>query len=111
MSRRSLHCILHDELKFNQYKLMIVQQLAKEDFAQRRDFYENMLAILTEDTNAVAMMSDETHFHLNGFVNKQNCQFWAAENPRKLNQRPLHGSKSDNLVRCSEGRDRWSLLF
>jgi len=39
------------------------------------------------------MMSDEAHFHLNGFVNKQNCQFWAAENPLELHHRPLHSSK------------------
>ena len=71
---------------------MIVQQLAKGDFAQRRDLCEYMLAILTEDPHAVVMMSDEAHFHLNGFVNKQNCRFWAAKNPRELNQRPLHSS-------------------
>ena len=52
MSRRSLYRILHDELKFHPYKIMIVQQLAEGDFAQRRDFCENMLAILTEDANA-----------------------------------------------------------
>ena len=39
------------------------------------------------------MMSDEAHFHLDGYVNKQNCRFWAAENPRQLHQRPLHTAK------------------
>jgi len=39
------------------------------------------------------MMSDEAHFHLDGYVNKQNCRFWAAENPRELHQRPLHTAK------------------
>jgi len=91
--RRSLYRILHDKLKFHPYKIMIVQQLAEGDFAQCRDFCENALAILTVDANAVVMMSDEAHFHLNGFVNKQNCRFWAAENPRELHQRPLHSSK------------------
>jgi len=52
-----------------------------------------MLAILTEDANAVVMMSDEAHFHPNGFVNKQNCRFWAAKNPREPHQRHLHSSK------------------
>ena len=93
MSRRSLHCILHDELKFHPYKIMIVQQLSKGDFAQCRDFCENVLAIFTEDANAVVMMSDEAYFHLNGFVNKQNCRFRAAQNPQELHQRPLHSSK------------------
>jgi hypothetical protein len=39
------------------------------------------------------MMSDEAHFHLDGSVNKQNCRYWAAENPRQLHQRPLHSPK------------------
>jgi hypothetical protein len=71
---------------------MIVQQLAKGDFAQRRDFNEHMLTIFTEVANAV-VMSDEAHFHLNGSVNKQNCRFWATENPRELHQRPLYSPK------------------
>ena len=52
MSRLSLYRIKNDELKFHPYKIMIVQQLAEGDFAQRGDFCENMLAILTEDANA-----------------------------------------------------------
>ena len=66
-SRISLNRILH-ELKYHPYKIMIVQQLAEWDFAQRRDFCEEMLAILSEDATAVVMMTDEAHFHLNGFV-------------------------------------------
>ena len=93
MSHRSLHRILHDKLKFHPYKIMIVQQLAKRDFAQWRDFCEETLAILNEDANAVVMMSDEADFHLNGFVNKQNCWFWVAKNPQELHHKPLHGSK------------------
>jgi hypothetical protein len=42
-----------------------------QDFAQRREFCEEMHAILTEDANDVVMMSDGEHFHLNGFVNKK----------------------------------------
>ena len=32
------------------------------------------------DVNSV-WFSDETQFHLNGFVNKQNCQIWGIKNP------------------------------
>jgi len=28
------------------------------------------------------IFSDEAHFHLSGYVNKQNCQIWGSENPR-----------------------------
>ena len=27
------------------------------------------------------IFSDEAHFHLSGQVNRQNCRFWAGENP------------------------------
>ena len=35
-------------------------------------------------------MSDETMFSLNGFVNKQNCRYWAPKNPRQLHEQPVH---------------------
>lgn len=50
MSLLSLHLILHGELKFHSYKIMIVQQLSN----------------LTEDAN-ILIMSEEAHFHLDGY--------------------------------------------
>ncbi|GFR27683.1 uncharacterized protein TNCT_150611 [Trichonephila clavata] len=38
-------------------------------------------------------MLDETHFYLNGYVNKQNCRFVGSENPRATHQHQLHLSK------------------
>ena len=36
--------------------------------------------------------SDETHFHLNGHVNKQNCRYWSprTRNPRLKHQKSSH---------------------
>ena len=51
------------------------------------------MTILTEDPNALIMMSDEAHFHLDSCVNKQNYRYWAVENPQELPQRPLHSPK------------------
>jgi len=39
------------------------------------------------------MMSDDAHFHLSGFDNKQNFRYWSATNPIELHERPLHSSK------------------
>jgi hypothetical protein len=36
------------------------------------------------------LSSDEAHFHLSGCVNKQNFRYWAENNPRQLQERPLH---------------------
>jgi hypothetical protein len=44
-------------------------------------------------------MSDEAHFHLSGFVNKQNFRYWSATNTMELHERPLHSYKV--TVRCA----------
>ena len=92
LSRRSLQRILHGKLNFHPYKIMIVQKLLPSDFVQCRLFCERMLEIVASD-DVMLMMSDEAHFHLDGYVNKQNCRFWAADNPQELHQRPLHTAK------------------
>ena len=51
-----------------------------------------MLEIIASD-DVILMMSDEAHFQLDGYFNKQNCRFWAAQNPRELHQRPLRTAK------------------
>lgn len=93
MSSRTLRRILHKDLNFHPYKLMVVQQLNEGDFAQRQLFAERMQMIFADENEPVIMMSDEAHFYLCGSVNKQNCRYWAAENPRELHQRPLHSEK------------------
>lgn len=37
--------------------------------------------------------NDEAHFHLNGFVNKQNCQNWGSESPRVVYTHSAHPHK------------------
>ena len=37
--------------------------------------------------------SDEAHFDLSGYVNKQNSRFWGRENPQIVHERPLHSKR------------------
>ncbi|GFW88731.1 putative transposable element [Trichonephila clavipes] len=37
--------------------------------------------------------SDEEHFWLNGYVNKQNCRIWSEANPQVYVETPLHPEK------------------
>ncbi|GFV84352.1 uncharacterized protein TNCV_2044001 [Trichonephila clavipes] len=37
--------------------------------------------------------SDEAHFWLNGYVNKQNCRIWSEANPQVYVEAPLHPEK------------------
>jgi len=42
---------------------------------------------------STVLMTDEAHFHLSGYVNKQNYHYWAPENPQELHQRPLYSER------------------
>ena len=37
--------------------------------------------------------SDEAYFTLDGYVKKQNCHIWGAENYQIIEERPLHPEK------------------
>jgi len=54
-----------------------------------------MLDLIGEDEDLVKniWMSDEAHFHVSGFVNKQNFRYWSQANPRALHEKPLHSQK------------------
>ncbi|GFU90814.1 transposable element Tc3 transposase [Trichonephila clavipes] len=40
-----------------------------------------------------ALLPDEAHFWLNGYVNKQNCRIWSEANPQVYVETPLHPEK------------------
>jgi len=77
MSESTVRRILHKDLGFHPYKMTILQTLNEGDYEQRSAFAELMFEIIEENEDAIIMMSDEAHFHLNGSVNKQNFRYWA----------------------------------
>lgn len=92
--RSSLRNILHG-LKLFPYKVQLVQELKPADLQPRIQYALRMQELVQNDHNFLQklIMSDEAHFHLNGFVNKQNCRFWGSENPRVIKQKQLHPIK------------------
>jgi len=36
------------------------------------------------------IFSDEAHFHMSGFVNKQNSRLWGTENPQQIEPCQMH---------------------
>lgn len=54
-----------------------------------------MLNVIGQDGELVHFlwMSDETHFHLGGYVNKQNFWYLSGINPCYLHEKPLHSEK------------------
>jgi len=93
MGESTVRRILHKDLGSHPYKMMIVQTLNEGDYQQRLAFAELMLEIIEEHEDAIIMMSDEPHFHLNGSVNKQNFRYWPPQNPHEVHERPLDSPK------------------
>ncbi|GFV00468.1 uncharacterized protein TNCV_3644461 [Trichonephila clavipes] len=54
------------------------------------------------------LFSDEAHFWLNGYVNKQNCRIWSEANPQVYVETPLHPEKL--TVWCALW-NHWSVLL
>ncbi|GFS56819.1 hypothetical protein TNCV_2222301 [Trichonephila clavipes] len=55
----------------------------KYDQARRRfvEWAQNEIAVVP-DFHKRILFSDEAHFWLNGYVNKQNCRLWSEANPQ-----------------------------
>ncbi|GFU76290.1 hypothetical protein TNCV_527701 [Trichonephila clavipes] len=81
----------HCQVIYSQFGLAIHQN----DHQARRRFVEwaqNEIAIVP-DFHKRILFSDEAHFWLNGYVNKQNCRIWSEANPQVHVETPLHPEK------------------
>ncbi|GFX32703.1 hypothetical protein TNCV_888411 [Trichonephila clavipes] len=61
----------------------------------RRRFFEwaqNEIAVVP-DFHKRILFSDEAHFWLNDYVNKQDCRIWSEANPQVYVETPLHPEK------------------
>ncbi|GFU40815.1 putative transposable element [Trichonephila clavipes] len=76
---------------YSQFGLAIHQN----DHQARRRFVEwaqNEIAVVP-DFHKRILFSDEAHFWLNGYVNKQNCRIWSEANSQVYVETPLHPEK------------------
>ncbi|GFU71640.1 uncharacterized protein TNCV_3035801 [Trichonephila clavipes] len=76
---------------YSQFGLAIHQN----DHQARRRFVEwaqNDIAVIP-DFHKRILFSNEAHFWLNGYINKQNCRIWSEANPRVYVETPLHPEK------------------
>ncbi|GFV38467.1 hypothetical protein TNCV_4393481 [Trichonephila clavipes] len=56
------------------------------------EWAQNEIAVVA-DFHKRILFSDEAHFWLNGYVNKQNCRIWSEANPQVYVETPLHPGK------------------
>ncbi|GFV79906.1 hypothetical protein TNCV_2258521 [Trichonephila clavipes] len=76
---------------YSQFGLAIHQN----DHQARRTFVEwaqSKIAVVP-DLHKRILFSDEAHFWLNGYVNKQNYRIWSEANPQVYVETPLHPEK------------------
>ncbi|GFV15432.1 hypothetical protein TNCV_4834581 [Trichonephila clavipes] len=84
-------CYPSCQVIYSQFGLAIHQN----DHQARRRFVEwaqNEIAVVP-DFHKRILFSDEAHFWLNGYVNKQNCRIWSEANPQVYVETPLHPEK------------------
>ncbi|GFV43223.1 hypothetical protein TNCV_2049041 [Trichonephila clavipes] len=76
---------------YSQFGLTIHQN---DDQARRRfvEWAKNEIAVVP-DFHKRILFSNEAHFWLNGYVNKQNCRIWSEANPQVYVETPLHPEK------------------
>ncbi|GFW49622.1 uncharacterized protein TNCV_2844031 [Trichonephila clavipes] len=56
------------------------------------EWAQNEIAVVS-DFHKRILFSDEVHFWLNGYVNKQNCRIWSEANPQVYVETPLYPEK------------------
>ena len=91
MSRRSLQKILK-KLYLFPYKIQMVQALQPTDLQSHLVYAVHIQQLAKKQNEFIhkLIMSNKAYFHLNRFMNKQNCRIWAIENPKTVHQRELY---------------------
>lgn len=83
------------ELDFFPYKIQLVQPISINATVARVTFCNQILIRLEENEIDLQKIwfTDEAHFHLEGYVNKQNMRYWGQENPHIAAVKPLHPAR------------------
>ncbi|GFT81646.1 putative DD41D transposase [Trichonephila clavipes] len=70
------------------------EDLQLDGYLKRRfvEWAQNEIAVVP-DFHKRILFSDEAHFWLNGYVNKQNCRIWSETNPQVYVEALLHPEK------------------
>ncbi|GFV92118.1 hypothetical protein TNCV_1895541 [Trichonephila clavipes] len=82
------------DMNFFYSKDNLVALYFKYDQSRHRfvEWAQNEIAVVP-DFHKRILFSDEAHFWLNGYVNKQNCRIWSEANPQVYVETPLHPEK------------------
>jgi len=95
ISRESARIILTQDLQMHPYKIQIVQPLTIGNSLERLEFANRICERIDEKSfdPLRVIFTDEAHFWMNGYVNRQNFRIWGSENPHVTISKPLHPEK------------------
>ena len=84
--------IFYMNLHFHSYKIVLTQELKPNVHRLHYVFSDWAMEQLEvdPDSNQKIIYSNEAHFWMNGFVNKQNCCFCCNENQMEIHERRLY---------------------
>ena len=104
--RSTIQKVLNAE-HFHPYKIQILHKLYEDDPDRRLEmamWFKDQLAEDPEMVHKKICFSDEANFYLNGEVNRQNCRYYARENPNWMHSTKEH-SVAKMMVWCGLWRD------
>jgi len=106
LTKSYVHRILKKTLNFKPWRPIRCHALKQEDYAKRRDFALQMLALQNNEPDLFKkiMFSDEASFFVNGCVTLRNCYFWGEKNPKILFKKTV--GKERVTVWCGMTADR-----
>ena len=81
----------HKDLGMTPNKVQLVRELKPIDHPMRFRFAKWTCDRLIEDADFGR--SNEVHFDLGGYVNKQNCRIWGAENSHAYIEKPTYPNR------------------
>ncbi|GBM93237.1 hypothetical protein AVEN_143177-1 [Araneus ventricosus] len=113
IKRESVRQIVVADLQLFPYKIQIPQRLSQRSVEQRLEFANTIVEMIDNDQFDVSMLwcSDEAHFHLDGYVNRQNWCIWGTEKSPLCNSEVPIPPTSDRLMCAFESRHCWSDFF
>jgi len=87
--------IARKDLGIFPYKIQIGQPLTEQSCEKRYEFCTQVDAMIDDNEidPANIIFTDEAHFWLNGYVNRQNYRIWGTQRPEHVVAKPLHPLK------------------
>jgi len=95
ISQSTVIRIMKLDLKKFPFKIQMAQRPSDKAIQRRlffaSDFLESIYRHIVDPNRII--LSDEAHFWLDGYVNRQNFRIWASQKPEFSRTKPLHPQK------------------